>query len=128
MNAASRPTVKRQQAEDYDLMKRLGERFYLQTPPAQRLGFVERHIQLARSGQCPQLRRILTNPTFIRPDKEELGLFTRRSSSAYMTFPQAAHAYCKHSAWKSNVQDVVRGVTPEPPTGEYPDCLAVDPD
>lgn len=116
-NASSSPTERRQQSEDYDLMKRLSERLYMEVPPRKRLGFVEEVIQLARSGKCPALRRVLTNPAFIKPDRENRGLFPRRSPCSYMTFPQAAQAYCEWF-WDAGLKEVVRSEVQEPPTGE----------
>ncbi|MGP6089487.1 hypothetical protein [Antarctobacter jejuensis] len=120
VNAASSPGQRRQQAEDYDLMKRLGERLYT-LPPGRRLGFVEEVIQAARRPHGGALRRVLTNPKFIWPDKTILGLFHRKAPAAYMTFPQAAEKYCQMSPWQSGLQAVVRGEAPEPPTGECPE-------
>lgn len=115
-NAANSPEVKRQQKMDYDLAIRLGEALY-DLPPDRRLGFIEEKIQTARRCDHPRLRRILTNPAFIRPDPDKKRLFPRRAPGGYCTFPQAANRYCLTSPWQAGVQEVVRGDVPEPATG-----------
>ena len=92
-------------------------------PPDQRLGYIEEIVQLARSGNCPQLRKILTMPALIRPDPEKTHLFFR-GSRTYCTISQAADRYCRFSPWKAGVTDVVRGNVPDPPTGEITDEVA----
>jgi len=126
MNAANSPTTKRQQAEDFDLALRLAETLYARTLPIERLGFMEALVQIARSGQSPQMRRILTNPSLIYPDPSKAYLFHRRAPRSYCTISQAANRYCRASAWQAGVADVVRGDVSVPETGEVTDdALAV---
>jgi len=73
---------------------------------------------MARNGQSPQVRRILTNPAFVWPDRNDKHLFHRRSPGTFCTIAQAAELYCRVSPWQASVVQVVRGRVPEPPTGE----------
>ncbi|WP_073257439.1 hypothetical protein [Shimia gijangensis] len=91
-------------------------------PPGQRLGYIEEIIQLARSGQCPRIRKILTMPALIRPDPTKKHLFYQGRKS-YCTISQAANRYCRASPWDAGIADVVRGKVPEPPTGEVDEAL-----
>ena len=116
-NAQHSPGVKREQYRTYELAGRLAETLY-SLPPFERLGYLENLIQLARSGGCPRLRGILTNPQLIYPDTSKRFLFPRRRPEAYCTIAQAADRYCKWSQWQAGVASVVRGEVPEPDTGE----------
>lgn len=123
VNAKSSPTARREQHEVYELADRLSETLY-NLPPIERLGYMEELVQLARSGDCPKLRKIMTNPAFIRPNPKDTHLFWR-GTSVYCTIAQAADLYCRNSPWRASVDKVVRGQVPEPPTGEVRDTLAV---
>ncbi|WP_234702878.1 hypothetical protein, partial [Thalassobacter stenotrophicus] len=92
-------------------------------PPAQRLGYIEEIIQLARSGECPRVRQILTMPALIRPNPDKKYLFLRGCKS-YCTISQAADRYCRSSPWNAGVAAVVRGEVPDPPTGEIVEEVA----
>lgn len=115
-NASCSPSVRREQAEVFDLAMRLAETLY-SLPPSRRLGYIEGLVQIARNGEHPKLRKVLTNPHLVKPNPVEKHLFWRRSH-AYCTIAQAANRYCLSSPWGASVQDVVRGKTPDPPTGE----------
>jgi hypothetical protein len=124
-NAANNPSIRRDQHEIFDLALRLAETLY-SLPPAARLGYINHIIGLARDGHCPKIRKILTNPSFIRPDKSKKHLFYRGQPGNFCTIAQAANRYCLTSPWNASVAQVVRGEVPEPPTGEVMDeeCLA----
>ncbi|WP_353338327.1 hypothetical protein, partial [Pseudooceanicola nitratireducens] len=79
VNATNRPSVRREQHEVFELAQRLAENLY-SLPPSERLGYIEHLVQLARSGDCPTLRKIMTNPKFIYPNPESRHLFWRGSS------------------------------------------------
>ena len=122
VNAKNSPSVRREQHEVFELAQRLAEKLY-SLPPFERLGYIEHLVQLARSGDCPKLRKIMTNPNFIYPNPENKHLFWR-GSSVYCTIAQAADRYCRFSPWQASVAEVVRGEVPEPPTGEILDELS----
>lgn len=122
VNAQNNPTTRREQHEVYELADRLTETLY-SMPLTERLGYMEELVQLARSGDCPKLRKIMTNPAFIRPSRQDRKLFWR-GSSEYCTIAQAADRYCRYSPWQASVAKVVRGQVPEPPTGEVHEALA----
>lgn len=115
-NASNSRSIRRDQEELFDLAMRMAERLYTM-PPGQRLGYVKEVVDLARSGRCPKVRKVLTLPALIRPDKSRKGLFWRRSPATYCTISQAADFYCR-KFWGAGVVDVVRGVASEPSTGE----------
>lgn len=121
VNAANSTATKRDQHRDFELAARMAETLY-RLHPEERLGYIEEVLQLARSGTCPQLRRILTMPALIRPDPQKKHLFFR-GSPAYCTISRAADRYCRSSPWRASVVDVVRGVVSEPPTGEVLESL-----
>ena len=121
-NAANSSTEKRKQHEVFELASRMAETLY-SMPPAQRLGYIEEIVQLARCGDCPKVRQILTMPAMIRPNPEKMHLFFR-GSNRYSTISQAADRYCRNSPWNAGVADVVRGKVPKPPTGEVTEELA----
>jgi len=116
-NARNSPTVKREQYETYELARLLADNLYA-LPPFERLGYLEELIQQARSGRHPRLRRILTNPELIFPDRNKHFLFPRGWPVTYCTIAQAAERYCRWSPWRAGVASVVRGEVPEPDTGE----------
>ncbi|UYP68591.1 hypothetical protein OIU14_02315 [Thalassobacter stenotrophicus] len=122
VNAANSPTERRKQYEVYELASRMAETLY-SMPPAQRLGYIEEIIQLARSGECPRVRQILTMPALIRPNPDKKYLF-RRGCKSYCTISQAADRYCRSSPWNAGVAAVVRGEVPDPPTGEIVEEVA----
>lgn len=105
------------QHRDFELADRLAEMLYTLPTAGERLQFVSDVVNLARSGECARLRRILTLPMLIRPDPNKRWLFWRRDPN-YCTFPQAADRFCRASAWRASVVDVVRCNVPEPETGE----------
>lgn len=115
-NAANSRTIRRDQHEIFDLAMRMAERLYSMSPFA-RFGYLEEIIQVARNGQCPKTRKILTMPALIRPNPNNKHLFYRRCPS-FCTISQAADIYCRVSPWNAGVAKVVRGEVPEPPTGE----------
>lgn len=115
-NAGNSRSIRREQHEVFELASRMAETLYTM-PPGQRLGYIEEIVQLARSGDCPQVRKILTMPALIRPNPEKKHLFFRGCRS-YCTISQAADLYCRSSPWNAGVVDVVRGEVPDPPTGE----------
>lgn len=115
-NATNSRSVRRDQAELFDLAMRMAERLY-SLPPMERLGYLKDVVDIARSGRSPKVRKILTYPVFLRPDRNKERLFWRRSPSVYCTISQAADRYCR-KFWSAGVVDVVRGLVPEPPTGE----------
>lgn len=121
-NAANSRAIRREQHEVFELAARMAETLYT-TPPGQRFGYIEEVVQLARSGQCPQVRRILTMPALIRPNPEKKHLFFRACPN-YRTISQAADHYCRNSPWNAGVAQVVRGEVPDPPTGEIKEVLA----
>lgn len=116
-NAAHRRDKARQQYQKYDLAMRMAERLYTM-PPGERLGYLEAIIRLARSGHAPLVRDILSTPQLLRANPEDRFLFWRRAPKAYLTITQAANRYCLWSPWAAPVHRVVRGLVPEPPTGE----------
>jgi hypothetical protein len=116
-NAENSISVRQDQSADFDLALRMAETLYTM-PPNQRLGYIEYIVQLARSGKCPRLRRILTNPDLIKPDPEKKYLFYRGLPKVYCTLSQAANRYALFSPWGTGVAEVVRGIAPEPDTGE----------
>lgn len=122
VNAMNCPSVRREQHEVFELAQRLAEKLY-SLPPFERLGYLEHLVQLARSGDFPKLRKIMTNPKFIYPNPKDKHLFIG-SPVAYCTIAQAADRYCRHSPWQASVAEVVRGEVPEPPTGEVLDEVA----
>lgn len=122
-NATNDKGVRREQHETFELADRLAHNLY-RLPPSERLGYVNGLVEAARSGKHPKLRKILTNPQFIRPDPRDKKLFYKRSS-AYCHIAQAADLYCRHSPWRASVDAVVTGKVPEPPTGEVVACAAV---
>lgn len=119
MNAHNSPTVRRDQHELFDLAMRMAERLY-SLPPFDRLGFLEEIVQQARSGQCPRLRKVLTMPHLLYPDRQRRGLFHRRCPDAYLTIAQVAERYCR-MMWGAGVVAVISGETQEPMTGEVDD-------
>jgi len=120
-NAANSPTTRREQHEAFELAARMAETLY-SMPPYERLGYIEEIVRMARTGRSPLLRRVLTNPAFIRPNPLDQHLFFRRCPN-YCTISQAADRYCRSSPWNAGVAEVVRGEVPEPPTGEVIDAL-----
>jgi hypothetical protein len=116
MNAQNSLTVRRDQHELFDLAMRLAERLY-GMPPTDRLGFLEGIVQQARSGKCPRLKKLLTMPHLLYPDKNRRGLFHRRCPGAYLTIAQAADRYCR-MMWRAGLVEVVSGDAQEPMTGE----------
>ncbi len=122
VNAQNSITTRREQHEVYELADRLAETLYSK-PSAERLGYMEELVQLARSGDQPKLRKIMTNPAFIYPDKQDKKLFWQ-GRPVYCTIAQAADRYCRNSPWQASVSRVVQGEVPEPPTGEIHDALA----
>ena len=115
-NAANSLSVRREQHEVFELASRMAETLYTM-PLGQRLGYIEEIVQLARSGDYPRVRQILTMPKLIYPNPQEKHLFLRGDRS-YCTISQAADRYCRSSPWNAGVADVVRGKVPDPPTGE----------
>ena len=95
---------------------RLAERLY-SLPPNKRLGCIENLIRLARSGNSPKLRQVLTMPALLFPDIQFRNLFWRRQPIVYVTIAQAADNYCKRF-WKRNIIFVLKNVEYEPRTGE----------
>lgn len=118
-NASNSVTIRRDQAELFDLAVRMAERLY-SLPPVERLGYLKDVVDVARNGQSPKVRKLLTFPDLLYPDCNEKRLFWRRSPSAYCTISQATDRYCR-KFWSAGVVDVVRGLVPEPPTGEVLD-------
>ncbi|WP_152912653.1 hypothetical protein [Candidatus Rhodobacter oscarellae] len=115
-NAANSTERHRVQLEKFDLASRLAESLYT-TPPARRLGFMQELIRGAREGEAPKVREVLTCPVFLFPDRDRTALFIRGCPDAYKTIAEAANAYCR-TFWGASVIDVVKGLTPEPETGE----------
>lgn len=120
-NAANSRSIRRDQHEIFELAARMAETMY-SMPPFERLGYLEWIIQLAKSGQCSQVRKILTMPAMIYPSPEEKYLFYRGCRS-FCTISQAADRYCRISPWNAGVAQVVRGEVPNPPTGEINEVL-----
>lgn len=118
-NAQQSRWVQRDQMEIFDLGMRMAERLY-KTPPDQRLGYINYIVDLARSGESPRTRQVLTMPTLLKPDPTRRSLFWRNCPNTYLTISQAANRFCWHF-WNAGVKDVVRGVAPEPSTGEVYD-------
>ena len=98
-NAGHSYTKARQQHEKFELAERMAERLY-SMPPRDRLGYLESIIRLARDGHSPRVRDILTTPQLIRPNPQNRYLFYRGR--------------------------VVKGLVPEPPTGEVFEDGTVD--
>ena len=115
LNAASSPTTKRQQLELFDSAMRLAESLYT-LPPGYRLGYLEGLIQSARSGENPNVRRILTMPQLLNPKSDEPFKFWRRCPISYFTISQAADRYCIRY-WKRGIIFVIRNPTYFPDTG-----------
>lgn len=86
-------------------------------PPFDRFGYLEEVVQLARTGQSPKIRKILTMPKLLRPSPDKQHLFYR-GCRGHCTISQAADRYCRMSPWNAGVAEVVRGEVPDPPTGE----------
>ncbi len=116
-NAKSSYDKARHQEEKFELALRMSERLYT-LPPEERLGYIERIIQLARNGASPIIRDILTTPKLLKPNPEERWLFYRKRPRAYCTIAQAANRYTLNSPWRSSVDRVVKGLVPDPATGE----------
>ena len=107
---------KREQYELFDTALRLAEILYT-LPPFERLGFMESLILMARSGEHPKLKQILTMPTLLNANRKRKSLFWRRAPVNHRTISQAANNYCKRF-WKRNVIFVVNNTDYEPYTGE----------
>ncbi|WP_224503711.1 hypothetical protein [Celeribacter litoreus] len=97
----------------------MAERLYTM-PPGQRLGYLNDIVDLARSGVSPRTRKVLTMPALLKPDATRRSLFWRNSPKTHLTISQAANRFCWR-VWNASVKDVVRGIAPEPPTGEVCD-------
>jgi len=115
-NAANYRSIKKDQHEVFELAMRMAETLYTMGP-FDRLGYLEEVVQLARTGQSSKIRKILTSPTFLRPNPFKKHLFYRGMRS-FSTISQAADRYCRMSPWNAGVVQVVRGEVPDPPTGE----------
>lgn len=100
----------------FDTAFRLAEMLYT-TPPNERLGFMNNLIEKAREGTS-LLRSLLINITFVYPDRENKKLFRHGCPQEYKTISEAANAYCLNSPWQSDVISVIKGMVPEPSTGE----------
>ncbi len=116
-NAKSSCHKARQQEEKFELALRMAEKLYT-SPPEERLGYIEAIIQLARNGDSPIIRDILTTPKLLKPNPEERWLFHRKQPRAYCTIAQAANRYTLGSPWCTSVDRVVKGLVPDPATGE----------
>lgn len=116
VNAANYGSIRREQHEVFELAMRMAESLY-SMPPFDRLGYLEEVVQLARTGQSPKIRKILTMPTLLRPSPDKKHLFYR-GCRGHCTMSQAADRYCRMSPWNAGVVQVVRGEVPDPPTGE----------
>lgn len=95
---------------------RMAETLY-SLPSFDRLGYLEEVVQLARTGQSPRVRKILTMPMLLYPCPDKKHLFYR-GFRGHCTISQAADRYCRMSPWNTGVAEVVRGEVPDPPTGE----------
>ena len=116
VNSKNSECKKREQYELFDTALRLAEILYT-LPPSERLGFMERLILMARSGEHPKLKQILTMPTLLNANRKRKSLFWRRGPANHRTSSQAANNYCKRF-WKRNVIFVVNNTDYEPYTGE----------
>ena len=116
VNSKNSECKKREQYELFDTALRLAEILYT-LPPSERLGFMERLILMARSGEHPKLKQILTMPTLLNANRKRKSLFWRRAPANHRTISQAANNYCKRF-WKRNVIFVVNNTDYEPYTGE----------
>lgn len=125
VNAGYSYTKARAQHEKFELAGRMAERLY-SMPPRDRLGYLESIIHLARDGHSPMVRDILTTPQLVRPNPQNRYLFYRGRPSVYCTIAQAANRYTVWSPWSSTVDRVVKGLVPEPPTGEVFEDGTVD--
>ena len=115
-NADNSPSIRREQAELFDLARRMAEHLYT-LPPSERLGYVKDLVDLARSGASPKVKKVLTMPALLNPDHQGFRYSWRRNPHSYLTISQAAERYCRRF-WGAGVVKVVKGIAPEPPTGE----------
>lgn len=116
-NARFSATKHREQMLKFDTAMRLAEMYYT-IPPSERFGFLEELVHMARLGEVPMLRDILSTPKLLNPRLSEKHLFYCFSPKRYRTIAQLADTYCRLSPWRSSVVDVVKGKVAEPPTGE----------
>lgn len=114
-NAQCSPDVKEQNRKQRLRARELAATLF-GMPPNERLGFMKKLIDAARSYDA-KLRSIFTDPRLLTASYHEPWLFHRKCPASYPTISQAANAYCKHF-WNASVTEVVKGRTPEPPTGE----------
>ncbi len=101
--------------EFFDTARLMGERLY-NLPTTERFGHMKALIDEARQGNT-QLRELLSNYKLRHPNPTSETWMFPRSNRAYCTIAQAAQNYCGRY-WSANVDDVVYGRVPEPPTGE----------
>ena len=116
VNSKNSKCKKREQYELFDTALRLAEILYT-LPPSERLGFMERLVLSARSGEHPKLKQILTMPTLLKANCENELLFWRHAPANHRTISQAANNYCKRF-WKRNVIFVMNNPDYQPNTGE----------
>lgn len=110
-------TEARRSLELYDLNRVLSAKLY-GLHPGERLGYIEEILQIARKQSGGLLRALLSNKRFIYPNPEEKRKFHRGSPQTYCTFPQACNRYLVTSPWNCYLNQFMRGIVPEPATGE----------
>ena len=104
-NSTHSATKRRQIADLYDLNSRLNEMIY-GTAPNLRQSVLLAIIEAAEDG-AGRCREVLTNRTFLFPDRNERHLFHRKSPAVYATPAQLANKYCWET-WGCGVRAVLQ--------------------
>lgn len=79
--------------DTFDLAMRLGSQYYT-IEPSKREDFLR--LCIATVPHSLRLRRALTCPGLIKPDRGKRSLFHRRSPESYRTMAEIANTYCWH--------------------------------
>ncbi|WP_435669654.1 hypothetical protein [Maritalea sp.] len=113
-NSWGSPTKRYDNRILFDRTMLMTEKLY-SMKPSERLGYIKGLIDEARSGNS-DLREILTNKYILGAGPEQMRLFWRQCR-AYPNIVKCANSYCR-KFWNAGVIDVVKGIAPEPETGE----------
>ena len=86
-------------------------------PPFERLGFIEKLIQIARSGEDNELRAVLSNRYLMDGSNDYGNPFLGKRGRSYGSLAAMAERYAQRY-WKASIWEVVYCKVNEPPTGE----------